>query len=140
MARAVNTDARYGDLNEAGRNEEAMADAYGAWGDGSLPKQTEIAVRGVFNRIKQFFVGLREEAQRAVGGKPPTAEELFAAIEGGEMAPALGMAHRFNTVRRRLVSGLRSHSTRSGISGLARCSWRAWTCSWSPGWREPRWR
>ena len=48
---------------------------------------------------------------------------------------------RFATVRKReRASAPPSRSTRSAISGSARCSWRAWTCSWSPGWRAPRWR
>ena len=47
---------------------------------------------------------------------------------------------RFATVRRRQASAPRSRFTRSATSGSARCSWRAWTCSWLPGWRERRWR
>ena len=47
---------------------------------------------------------------------------------------------RFATVPREQASAPPSRSTRSAISGSARCSWRAWTFCSSPEWREPPWR
>jgi len=49
------------------------------------------------------------------------------------------LSHRFQAIRER-ASAPPSRATRSATSGSARCSWRAWTCSWLPGWQEPPWR
>jgi hypothetical protein len=84
------TDARYVGATETELNEEAMADAYGAWGDGSLPKQAELAVRGVFNRIKQILAAVRD-AIKKLFGQHATAEDVFAALEAGQFAEKGGV-------------------------------------------------
>jgi hypothetical protein len=80
-----NIDERYGDLSPAERTEEAIAEAYAAWGRGKLPKQAELAVRGVFNRIKQILAAVRD-AVRKLFGQHATAEDVFAALEAGRFA------------------------------------------------------
>lgn len=86
-----NIDTRYPDLTEAELIEEAIAEAYMAWGAGKLPKPGPV-ISGVFGRIRQIMQAIRDAVRKLWGGTQPSAEDVFKAIERGEMAGAADAA------------------------------------------------
>jgi N12 class adenine-specific DNA methylase len=85
----LRTDERYAGqgLTEEQLNEEAVADAFAAWAGGKAKAPTAV-VSGIFARIKRVLQAIRDALRKLWGGRLPTAEEVFAAIERGAMATA----------------------------------------------------
>lgn len=82
-------EGHYASLSEAARNEEAIAEAYRLWADGSL-KLAGSPLAGM-RWIKRFMDGLRGIVAKALGlPKLPRPEEVFQAIERGDYAATAG--------------------------------------------------
>lgn len=80
-------DKRYSHLSEAGRLEEAIAEAIGEWGSGKVKVEGKLAA--VFEKIKAFVAELRDKL-KDIRGKDLTAEQLFERIERGDIGKRTG--------------------------------------------------
>jgi hypothetical protein len=114
-------DGRYEGLSEAELNEEAIAEAYGRWAGGKLPKSSQLD--RPFGVVRRVLAAIRDALKMLWGGSLPSAEQVFAAIEEGAFAdrggePGANEDPSFSRLKRgvdRLVSDAQSQA-----------SWRDW--------------
>jgi hypothetical protein len=113
--RQYDIDQRYAGRPEEERIEEGVANAYADWKAGRM--QSDGMLNRLFRRIDNFLAALRLAVRKAFGGSA-TAEDIFRAIERGEVGrrPRTGSAQGEGA---RLAAGPTSQRRRQGIPSAA---------------------
>lgn len=91
-------ESRYEGMSRAGQLEEAIAEAFGDWRSGKLP--AEGAIAKLFERIKELLENIRYRVKEIVG-RELTADDIFAAVERGQVGGREGGVSRVGEAEQR---------------------------------------